>query len=80
MIPERLNIFFSCFQINDLISLMASSSSQPLIPPDLIHGVPSKASPLQASKFNFISSREANLRSNSGGVRTSHPSLLNLCL
>ena len=56
MIPERLNIFFSCFQINDLISLMASSSSQPLIPPDLIHGVPSKASPLQSSKFNFIPS------------------------
>lgn len=35
---------------------MASSSSQPLIPPDLIHGVPSKASPLQSSKFNFIPS------------------------
>ena len=56
MIPERVNIFFHVFQINGQISLMASSSSQPLIPPDLIHGVPSKASPLQSSKFNFIPS------------------------
>ena len=54
MIPERVNLFFHVFQINGQISLMASSSSQPLIPPDLIHGVPSDASPLQSSKFNFI--------------------------
>ena len=61
MIPERVNLFFHVFQINDQITLMASSSSQPLIPPDLIHGVPSKASPLQSSKFNFIpSSASAN--------------------
>ena len=64
---------------------MASSSSPPLLPPDLIHGVPSKASPLQSSKFNFIPtlssaatnsfipSRESNLqtniRSTSGGKK-----------
>ena len=76
MIPERVNIFFHVFQINDLILLMASSSSPPLMPPDLIHGVPSKASPLQSSKFNFIPSlssastnsfvppRESNLQTN----------------
>ena len=83
MIPEMREwiYFFHVFQINDLIWLMASSSSQPLMPPDLIHGVPSKASPLQSSKFNFIPSlsspspspttnsfipsREQNLSSNS---------------
>ena len=83
MIPEMREwiYFFHVFQINDLIWLMASSSSQPLMPPDLIHGVPSKASPLQSSKFNFIPSlsspspspatnsfipsREPNLSSNS---------------
>ena len=81
MIPEMREwiYFFHVFQINDLIWLMASSSSQPLMPPDLIHGVPSKASPLQSSKFNFIPnmsspspatnsfipSREPNLQTNS---------------
>ena len=65
MIPERVNIFFHVFQINDQISLMASSSSQPLIPPDLIHGVPSKASPLQSSKFNFIPSLSSSASANS---------------
>jgi len=59
--------------------MMESQGSSTLLQPDLIHGVPSKASPLQASKFNFIpsraaSTREANLRSNSGNFKI-HPSL-----
>jgi len=59
---------------------MASSGSPTLVQPDLIHGVPSKASPLQSSKFNFmpslststgsfIPSRESSLRSNSGNFK-----------
>jgi len=54
---------------------MESQGSPSLLQPDLIHGVPSKASPLQASKFNFISSREANLRSNSGNFKIQPASL-----
>jgi len=33
-----------------------SSSPQQVLPPDIIHGVPQKLSPLQSSKFNFNSS------------------------
>ena len=51
---------------------MASHGAPTLVQPDLIHGVQSKASPLQSSKFNFIpgrssSAREASFKSHSGG-------------
>ena len=63
--------FFTVFQTDDK-GVMASHGAPTLVQPDLIHGVQSKASPLQSSKFNFIpsrssSAREASFKSHSGG-------------